>query len=245
MARQAFPWSRLVGAGLFHFAESATEHLIFVPEHYEPGYAYPLLVWLHGVGHNEEQLLRIMPFVSLRNYVAVAPRGYAETLPEGGVRLSWPQSPEGLEWAASAVAAAIAGVHERYHIAPHRIFLAGQDMGGSMALRLAMDSPQQFAGVASLLGGFPKWERPFRSLRDQRRISVLLLTGLRSRRLPPPEACLVVKLLHRAGIDVVLRQYNCGDQLHQAMLRDLNRWMMGEVTGHKAFLEHSTQGHTP
>ena len=43
--------------------------------HYAPGYAYPLIVWLHGSGSDERQLQRIMPLVSMQNYVAVAPRG--------------------------------------------------------------------------------------------------------------------------------------------------------------------------
>ena len=50
-------------------------HALFAPLHYESNYAYPLIVWLHGANDDERQLKRIMPFVSLRNYVAVSPRG--------------------------------------------------------------------------------------------------------------------------------------------------------------------------
>lgn len=50
----------------------------FAPAHYESGYAYPLLVWLHGDGHSERDLAEIMPHVSVRNHVAVAPRGFSE-----------------------------------------------------------------------------------------------------------------------------------------------------------------------
>ena len=51
----------------------------FVPKHYEPRYAYPLLVLFHGRGGDEQQLLRIMPQLSNRNYVAVALRGPERT----------------------------------------------------------------------------------------------------------------------------------------------------------------------
>src|SRR3954449_13229207 len=47
----------------------------FAPIHYEKRYAYPLLVWLHGDAGSERELRQVIPQVSMRNYVAVAPRG--------------------------------------------------------------------------------------------------------------------------------------------------------------------------
>src|SRR5262249_14671671 len=48
---------------------------LLVPQHYERNYAYPLLVWLHDAGGDERELKKIMPLVSLRNYVSLAVRG--------------------------------------------------------------------------------------------------------------------------------------------------------------------------
>src|SRR3954470_13867118 len=53
----------------------------FAPIHYEKRYAYPLLVWLHGDAGSERELRQIMPLVSMRNYVAVAPRGPGKSSP--------------------------------------------------------------------------------------------------------------------------------------------------------------------
>lgn len=47
----------------------------FVPHRYEPNYAYPLLVLLHGRGGDEQQLVRSMPTMSWRNYVGLGLRG--------------------------------------------------------------------------------------------------------------------------------------------------------------------------
>src|SRR5260370_34895202 len=73
-------------AGKFPFA-------LFAPLNYERNYAYPLIVWLHGPDDNENQLRRIMPLVSLRNYAAIAPRGTAGGETEAAA-FGWLQSEE-------------------------------------------------------------------------------------------------------------------------------------------------------
>src|ERR1700712_4835076 len=47
----------------------------FVPQRYEPNYAYPLLVLLHPRGGDEQQMVRSMPAMSWRNYVGLSLRG--------------------------------------------------------------------------------------------------------------------------------------------------------------------------
>ena len=56
-------------------SHQASDHVLFSPMHYEPGYAYPLLIWLHGPGNDERQILKMMPLISMRNFVGIAPRG--------------------------------------------------------------------------------------------------------------------------------------------------------------------------
>src|SRR5260370_12826755 len=46
----------------------------FAPVGYEPRYPYPLLVFLHGQGGNEEQILRLAPRLSRRNYICIGLR---------------------------------------------------------------------------------------------------------------------------------------------------------------------------
>ena len=61
-------------------SQDASCHFYFAPLHYEPNYSYPLIVWLHGPHNNELELKQIMPLVSMRNYVAAAPRGTAPSV---------------------------------------------------------------------------------------------------------------------------------------------------------------------
>src|SRR5262249_61357081 len=63
----------------------------FLPTGYEPNYPYPLLVFLHGHGGCEEQVLRLAPRLSRRNYICVGLRG-PQVLPprtSGQPAFSW------------------------------------------------------------------------------------------------------------------------------------------------------------
>ena len=149
-----------IESGLFSRPASQTPRALFAPLHYERNYAYPLLVWLHGPGADERQLMRIMPVVSMRNYVAVAPRGLPILQPDGKEVWGWSQSPEQIQQAEQQILDCVEDAQRRFHIAPNRLFLAGFDSGGTMAFRLAMSYPRRFAGVLSIGGGFPRGQNP-------------------------------------------------------------------------------------
>jgi phospholipase/carboxylesterase len=205
----------------------ATHHALFAPLHYESNYAYPLLVWLHGSGDSEVQLRRIMPLVSMRNYVAIAPRGVANGAESTGRDgYSWQQSEEHVMVAGARVERCIRLARKRFHVASDRIFLAGYAEGGSMALRLALTQPDRFAGTASLGGAFPTGNCPLRRLNDVRRLPLLLATGRDSVKYNQQQVVGDLRLLHSAGMSLTLRQYPCGDELTTTMLADLDRWMM-------------------
>lgn len=205
---------------------------IFAPIHYEPNYAYPLLVWLHGPGGDEHQLKRVMPLVSLRNYVGVAIRGTAPYASANGhPGYAWAQSQPHTTLAEQRVLEAITFVQGRYHVAPRRVFLAGFDCGGTMALRLALAHPRWFAGVLSLGGEFPVGGAPLSRLPEARRVPVFLACGRHSERYPSAIVCDNLKLLHSAGMDLTLRQYPGADQISPSMLGDMDRWIMDIVTG--------------
>ncbi|MCI0491652.1 MAG: dienelactone hydrolase family protein, partial [Planctomycetes bacterium] len=122
--------------------------------HYEPGYAYPLVVWLHGTPGNEHQLLKVMPLVSMRNYVAIAPRATAEESRNRNA-YHWRQTQAEFEESETRIFDCIAIAKRRFNIHGERVFLAGYGAGGTMAVRIAWSNPDRFAGVASLGGSLP------------------------------------------------------------------------------------------
>ena len=206
-------------------------HALFAPLHYTPGYAYPLIVWLHGRGSDERQLQRIMPLVSMQNFVAVVPRGIHWIEAEGAPRegYGWLQSDDHIRQAEQRVFDSLEAAARKYHIEPRRIFLSGFDVGGTMALRLAMSHPDRFAGVVSLCGAFPAGGTPFGNLIAARRLGIFLASGRASGDYPAAQVCEDLRLLHTAGLSITLRQYPCGQELMPQMLADVNRWIMEQI----------------
>lgn len=224
-----------VESALFSPSSDDSPRALFAPLHYEPNYAYPLIVWLHGPDDDERQLVRIMPSVSLRNYVAVAPRGFRGPACQGGEGpvgggYGWRQTADEIQRTEQRVFDSMEAARAKMHVAQDRVFLAGYDAGGTMALRVAMNQPHAFAGVLSLGGPLPTGQSPFGRLAELRRIPVFLAVGRDSLEYPASLVCDNLRLLHSAGMSVTLRQYPCGHQLSPSMFRDMDRWLIDQVT---------------
>jgi phospholipase/carboxylesterase len=239
------PASPHVESASFTSARTASEQplALFAPVHYESNYAYPLVVWLHGPGDDENQLKRIMPLMSLRNYVGVAIRGTAPYASSGGKPgFAWAQSQPHVALAEQRVVEAMQTAQSRLNICSRRIFLAGFDCGGTMALRLALAHPTRFAGALSVGGEFPVGGAPLARLSEARDVPVFLACGRDSQRYPTAIVCDNLKLLHSAGINLTLRQYPGGHEVGPGMLTDMDRWIMEIVTGNSATPRNSRLG---
>ena len=202
----------------------------FLPTNYEMGYAYPLVVWLHEKGGNERHLPQVMQHISTQNYVAVAPQGSDEC--QGDLRgYRWLQQPSSITAADQAVSEAIEVARSEFNIHANRIFLVGHGNGGSMALRLAMQSPERFAGVISINGAVPRRHGLLRSVNRLRKLPFLISSTRCFPEYSELDVCHDLRLLHSAGCNVDIRQYPGSDDLTTCMLSDINRWMMDKVCG--------------
>jgi phospholipase/carboxylesterase len=219
-----------IDAAKFSGAEGDFAHALFAPIHYEPGYSYPLIVWLHGCGGDERQLRRLMPLLSLRNYLAVAPRGLPLCGAAGRPGYGWRQTDGHFQTAQQRVFDCVDRASRQFNVAAQRVFLMGTGRGGTMALRVALCHPARFAGVVSLCGGFPRGGAPLGNLVAARRLSIFLAADRGSRQYPAARVCADLRLLHTAGLSVTLRQYPCGRHLFRQMLADVDRWIIDEIT---------------
>jgi phospholipase/carboxylesterase len=203
----------------------------FLPTGYEPNYPYPLLVFLHGHGSDEEQAVQFAPRVSRRNYICISLRG-TECLgprPDGRPAYGW-----GKEGAADGpiedyLLHAIQQTRRSYHIHSERIYLAGFCEGATLAYRLALRFPEWFAGVISLNGLMPRQGCPLLRLADVRSLKVFIGHGVANAIVPMGLARQDARLLFTAGLDVLLHGYPTTNRIHPDMLRDINRWVMSHV----------------
>jgi phospholipase/carboxylesterase len=187
---------------------------------------------LHDDGDSPDQLNRVMPWLSLQNYVGVAPRAGAGNMHHG---YYWEQTLDSIEHACEVVQLAIDKALMRVKIAKDRIYIAGSGNAGTMAIRVAMDRPEFFKGVVSINGPLPQGLTPLSKLQQCRQIEVFWAHCRKSKSFPEPELCQQLTLLHSAGFSTTLRQYPCGDRQieihdrHFNPLGDLNRWIMSGI----------------
>lgn len=203
---------------------SEPAHCLFTPMHYESGYAYPLIVWLHSPSGSEEELRQVMPLISLRNHVAVAPRGTICAASRGA--FDWGESPNDIVEASDRVQQCIDLAKQQFRIHPERIFLAGYATGGTLAHRLGMELPGQLAGAISLGGPVPRGGRPLRNINQARQLPLLLSVSPDAETYSTDQVMDDLRLLHHAGSRLSLRLYPDGDGLTTTMLSDVNDWVM-------------------
>jgi phospholipase/carboxylesterase len=181
---------------------------VFVPDHYEPNYAYPLLVWIQTTPWPRGGLERMMRMISDRNYFGVA-------LPVA--------DPERLE---EQLAETFARLRRKFHLHTERVHLIGIGEGGTQALQSALSRPAWFGGVAAISSDWPTGSRMlarYDELRGKRVLFALDETD-------PPEMIAGLqsagRLLWSAGLQVSTVCTSGGSEPCLALLREINRWVM-------------------
>lgn len=221
---------------------------LFVPEHFEARYEYPLFVWLHSDNSSEYELDSIMEGMSVRNYAAIAPR--AHRVSKISKRLfRWGTNIADLTMAEEFVFDSIDEVLGVLPIHPGRIFLGGFGTAGTIAQWLGLRNPSRFAGVVSINGPFPKTKRALAGWKQSRSLPVLFAQGSDSRQCMDDDVIDTMRVAHAAGLDYRFVRFetgergfgdgampDCGaatahaDSLETEMLLAANRFMMGIVT---------------
>ena len=206
---------------------------VSLPVGYEPRYPYPLMVLFHGRGGNEEQVQRLVPHLSGRNYICLSLRG-PEVLGErkdGTPACSWGSPKSYTSKIEDSVLRAIHWTLRAYHVHSERIYLAGLCDGSSVAYRIGLNSPESFGGVIALNGQLlpAGTAGPIFRMDEVRGFRVFIGHGIANAKTPLSLAEDSFKALYAAGADVKLMTYPTTHRLHGRMLRDINRWVIDRI----------------
>ncbi|MBO2010807.1 prolyl oligopeptidase family serine peptidase [Hymenobacter negativus] len=132
---------------------------VYVPEDYKPGKAYPVVMYLHGVGEwgqdNEQQMGHGLGSV-IQLYSHKQPERFGAFLavfPQVAAPELW--FGEGAEQALKALDQTVA----EFKADPSRLYLTGLSLGGYGTWCIAAQHPGKFAAIAPMAGGVlvPSW----------------------------------------------------------------------------------------
>lgn len=164
----------------FKDAGKEMEYALFVPSTYDKEKKTPLMVALHGLGSNPQQIIRYRGLTDLaekHGYIVVAPMGYnsrgwygARSLVKGN-----DSDPKNLsELSEKDVMNVLEIVRKDYKIDPDRIYLMGHSMGGGGTWHLGIKYPDIWAGLAPIA---PAIFRPATDVEKIKHIPVILVQG--------------------------------------------------------------------
>ena len=197
-----------------------------------------LLVLMHGMGSNAQDLLGLAPYVPAHYHVlslqAPCPMGqdaYAWFMftvhADGSRTIDEVQEQRSRALVAQTVAAASA----QLGVPPERVIVGGFSQGGIMSLSLLLTQPQCLSGIcvwhSRLLRQALAAQVPAAQLQDRQ---VWLSHGTQDNVIPLSSAHAIRS--HLQGLPVVLRyqEYPCAHTIHAQELHDSMQWLAERTT---------------
>jgi poly(3-hydroxybutyrate) depolymerase len=164
----------------FKDAGKEMEYALFVPSTYDKAKKTPLVVALHGLGSNPQQIIRYPGLTDLAEkygYVVVAPMGYNERGWYGARVLVKKKDadPANLpELSEKDVMNVLEITKKAYNIDPDRIYLMGHSMGGGGTFHIGIKYPEIWAALAPIA---PAVTQPVTDLERIKHVPVIMVQG--------------------------------------------------------------------
>ncbi len=201
-----------------------------MPKSYVASYAYPLIVWFHSDGDNENQINSIAPHLSLQNYVYLGLRG---TVLEDRdpMTFNWSSTPASIARCEDNLWRGLDDIASKCNIHPRRIFLAGYGAGATMAREIAYRHSSHFAGCIALGGRMPRGNNAFADLTSLRQLRQFWAVAIDNPDLNDAQFDEDIDLAAMAGLRLDVNRYTTDDEMVTEVLRDVNHWVMDLISG--------------
>lgn len=192
----------------------------------------PLLLLLHGVGSNEEDLFGLSPYLDARFLVVSARAPFVlgagafgwfniEFTPRGLVA-DIEQAKQSLKMLPVFIEEAVAA----YGADASRVYLGGFSQGAMMSLALMLTRPERVAGVAAMSGRLPAQvlERP-PDREALEGLPVIVTHGTYDPVLPVENGRAARDFLKTLPVELTYREYPMGHEVSVESLRDVTEWL--------------------
>lgn len=197
----------------------------------------PLLLLLHGVRSNEEDLLGLAPMldarlqiVSLRAPLTFGPGAYGwfpvQFLPDGNFAID----PGIAEQSRRQVVAAVDEAAEAYGADPRRVYLMGFSQGCIMSLAAALTEPEKVAGVVAMSGRLlPQVEPLIASPERLNGLPLIVAHGEHDDVIPIRHGREIRDKLQKLPVELTYREYPIGHFVSQESLADISDWLTQQL----------------
>jgi phospholipase/carboxylesterase len=215
----------------------ALEHLVVLPDAYDAGRTYPLVLCLHGYGANMEDLAGLAPVLDPAGYVYVFPNGPlpafdgADPTTRTWYERGGNESPEAVAAALGALDNCVQAVLSHYRVPASQALLVGFSQGGAMALRYGLPRPDVFAGIAVLSGSLRRLEDLVPDLPTARKQSIFVGHGTKDSLVPVEYSRRLVAFLQDQRYRPFFRTYPVDHQISPVEMRDLREWTQKTLPG--------------
>jgi len=199
----------------------------------EPGVVKPgLILLLHGVGSNEEDLFRFSQsfpkgfvVVSARAPYTLAPGKYAwfELSYAAGKPVI---NPEQAEKSRLVINIFINQLIDRYMIDSKKVFLGGFSQGGIMSYSVGLTFPQKFAGIFILSSRLlPEVKPLIKSKEELQNLEIFIAHGKNDPVLPIQYATDALAYLKPMTSNITYHEYDMAHTVGEQELVDLVDWL--------------------
>ncbi|MEO6589286.1 MAG: phospholipase [Pyrinomonadaceae bacterium] len=193
----------------------------------------PLLILLHGIGADENDLFGLAPYLDERFFVASAQAPFR--LPFGGY--AWfelilePNKPmsfnvKQFEQSRTKILEFVGEIIAERDLDANKVYLCGFSQGSMMSMSCALQNPKKFAGVVAMSGRAVTEMIPAESnLEDFKDLPVFVTHGIYDPVLPVENGRATREILSRLPVKLEYKEYEMAHEISPESLRDVTAWL--------------------
>jgi phospholipase/carboxylesterase len=195
----------------------------------------PIIILLHGIGSNEQDLFSLADQLPDK-FLVISARAPNEI---GANRYAWYHADfskdppvvnkDEEEKSRGLIIRFIAQLKEHYHFDDKQVFLVGFSQGAIMSYSVGLTRPDVVKGIAIMSGRIPEEVRPLVAPGDKlKHLNVFISHGTNDKVLKISNARDAKSYLEKLGIHPAYKEYAAVHEINRDMLGDLVGWLNKE-----------------